>query len=222
MPQRFLKPGIVTSPRLARCSPWAQLLFYKLLNLVDDYARYDAHPLVLARAAFPYGDNKGRTIKEAQIEAWLGELEAARLESADDPCLRRYRVNGTRYLFLHRWTERSRNLYSRYPSPAEDVECWQLLSDAVKRQQMFAPMSSSSTTTTTVINRGNDPAAPWKNGMVVDSRAQFASVMAQLDRLSKIKARTLDQELDLKRLRRLRNAIQKKQAEGDFAIVGDG
>lgn len=149
MPQRFLRPGIVTSVRLARCSPWAQLLYYKLISLVDDYSRYDAHPLEVGRQAFPYGDDRGRNFKDSQIEAMLVELETARLNDQDEPCLTRYQVNGKLCLLLHRWTERLKfqnGKYpgSRYPSPELDAKVWEKLSKDVKeRQQLSSPSSSS-------------------------------------------------------------------------------
>lgn len=218
MPQRFLKPAILTSLRLARCSPWAQLLYYKLISLVDDFSRYDAHPMVLARAAFPYGDHKGRAMKEAQIEDWLVELETARLNTADEPCLTRYTANNTRYLFLHRWTERCRTDKSRYPSPAEDAACWQMLSDVVKRQQATANAASPPSSYALV-----SPSVPYgeegkENQAAVASRTRFAALTAQVQRLESVsrEVRTPEHREELKKKRAELAALQKKQAGGDF------
>lgn len=218
MPQRFLRPSIVSSLRLARCSPWAQLLFYKLINLVDDYDRYDAHPLEVARAAFPYGDEKGRAFKEQKIESLLVELENARLSESDEPAITRYTVRGKRCLLLHRCNERIRSLNSRYPSPAEDSACWQKLSEVVKcRQQSTnaASTPSSSPSSSSSVPYGEE--ATESNGAIA-SRTQFAALRAQVERLEAIprEARTLEQREELKKKRAELDALQKKQSERKF------
>lgn len=220
MPQRFLRPGIVTSVRLARCSPWAQLLYYKLINLVDDFSRYDAHPLALGRAAFPYGDNRGRMFRDEQIEAMLAELETARLSETDDPCLTRYTARGARYLFLHRWTERTRAANSRYPSPSEDAACWQMLSDVVRRQQMFAPTPSTSPSAPTSPSSSN---GREERGDVRKSKAQFAAIQGDIQKLEAIpeEERKDSEHAALALQRRRLKKLQKKQAAGDFTTVGE-
>ena len=220
MPQRFLKPAILTSLRLARCSPWAQLLYYKLISLVDDFSRYDAHPTVVARAAFPYGDHKGRAMKEAQIETWLGELENARLNTNDEPCLTRFTANSTRFLFLHRWTERCRSENSRYPSPAEDVACWQLLSDVVKRQQAPANAASppSSLPSSSITPKEREREREASPAEVLSSRTRVGILLGQIRSLEFVRRedRSSDQREDLKKIRAELARLQKKQAEGDF------
>jgi len=220
MPQRFLKPGILTSLRLARCSPWAQLLYYKLLSLVDDYSRFDAHPLLVGRAAFPYGDHRGRLFKDEAVQALLGELENARLNESDDPCLARYMVAGTEYLLLHRWTERLKfqnGKYpgSRYPSPEQDVQLWQKLSKDVQTRQRLSSPSSSSTPTKTTVPYGEEGLE--SNG-AIESRTQYAALRDQVTRLEAVarEGRTVEQREDLKKKRAELEALQKKQAAGEF------
>ena len=154
MPSRQLKSGIITSLRFNRVSWCAQNLYLRLIDLVDDYARFDAHPLIVARAAFPYGDPNGRIIPDAKIEAWLAELEQSHVTNGDLPLLTRYEVNGVRYLVLHRWTERVRAEKSRCPDPPwnqlltfagknveEAYRRWQLSANVGSRQQMLAAAS---------------------------------------------------------------------------------
>lgn len=153
MPIRFLKPGFTGSIRLARVSYGARLLFVSLITLVDDYGRFEAHPLILARNAFPYGDPEGRYITEDQIEAWLKELETSRVYENDLPLLTRYEVDGVSYLALHRWTDRVRNVQPLYPDPPfpqefnfadshveKSYRAWQKASTLIRlhRQQQLA------------------------------------------------------------------------------------
>jgi hypothetical protein len=123
MPQRFLRPGIVTSKRFNRL-PWpCQSLVYRLINLVDDYGRYDAEPELVRAYAFPYGDPSGKQIPLTNVSNWL-QL------SANADILVLYEVEEKKYLQLARWQERPRS-QSRYPEqPANN--CKHLLAIANK------------------------------------------------------------------------------------------
>lgn len=224
MPQRFLRPGIVTSLRLARCSPWAQLLYYKILSLVDDFSRYDAHPTVLSRAAFPYGDHKGRIIKDDQIEAWLTELESARLDTSDAPCLTRYQVNGTRYLMLHRWQERPR-VNSRFPDPTLDSKFCQMFPNVVRCQQMTTSANKCFQMKTdvgplalalasTIATERENVATPAE---VQSSRTQAGALLAKIAALEARKTSLTPAEReDLREKRRELSRIQDEQSKGKF------
>jgi hypothetical protein len=152
MPQRQLKPGLVSSLRYNKVSWQAQNLFTRLIGLVDDYGRFDGHPLIVSRSAFPYGDPKGRNIPEKQIQKWLEELANSRVGTEDLALISLYVVRGVPYLLLNRWTERVRAEKPRYPDPpfhqplnfaSRDVEegyrRWQAEADVGSRQQINPP-----------------------------------------------------------------------------------
>ena len=95
MPQRFLKPGLPSSKRFNRVSWPAQGLFVRLLSFVDDMARFDADPEMLASSVFPYGDPRGRRVRAGEVQGWLEELRAG-----DLLCL--YIHGEKQFLHLHR------------------------------------------------------------------------------------------------------------------------
>lgn len=211
MPSRFLKPGLRESPRFNQASWPAQSLFTRLITLVDDYARFDAHPLLLARVAFPYGTPTGKRISPEQLQAWLDELQRLDL-------LVLYAVNGVPVLQIKRWTERIRTKNpSRFPEPTAEA-CQQLTANVVKCCQMLsnaALPSSSSTSTTTSVPYGEEGG---KSNGAVASRTQFAALREQVKRLEALarEERTEEQREDLKKKRAELAALQKKQAAGDF------
>ena len=244
MPTRQLKPGLLTSLRYNRCSWPAQNLYTRLLALADDYARFDAHPLIAGRAAFPYGDPKGRPIRDEQIEAWLTELENCHVHNGDLPLLTRYRVNGVPYLVLHRWTERVRSEKSRYPAPpfAQVLTfASKSIEEAYRRQQM--PATAGSRAQLQAAAAVPDPAptstTSQTNGLVrkkekvrfatpeaehAAQKSQFASNQAAVRELEGIpeEERTVAQGQALKQARWCVKEIQKKQRRGDFTLVETG
>lgn len=111
MPQRFLKPGITSSPKWESCSWQGQSFYIRLLTLVDDFGRYEANPILLRSHAFPLRED----IRVDTIERLCSETSAARL-------VYYYQFCGKRYLQIINWTERTRSDKSYYPSP-DAPEC---------------------------------------------------------------------------------------------------
>ena len=109
MPQRLLKPALRQSKRWNRSPYLAQLLYVRLLMLVDDYARYDADAELLASECFPSGDPDGQPIPMLTIDSAL-------LTLASKDMLLLYECDGKRYLQLTRWQERVRS-ESKWPDP---------------------------------------------------------------------------------------------------------
>lgn len=104
MPQRFLRPGITTSDKF-NSVPWdTQVFFVRLLTLVDDYGRYDAHPLLLKGHAFAMRPD----VTVERIIEMRDELSKSGLVTF-------YEVKGKEFLQVEKWQERARTS-SRYPS----------------------------------------------------------------------------------------------------------
>src|SRR5690606_33624040 len=58
MPNRILREGILTSPRIAKLG-WPEEVFYRrLMSVVDDFGRYYADPGLLRAACYPRQLNK--------------------------------------------------------------------------------------------------------------------------------------------------------------------
>lgn len=120
MPSRVIRGEIVNSESLARVSEGAELVFYKLLNVVDDYGRYLADPEILAAHLYP----RRRCISSVMMEERLQELANADGEEAGPIHL--YWVDGKRYVWLvnhekHR-SNQKRGRKSRWPLPNEVPE----------------------------------------------------------------------------------------------------
>lgn len=113
MPQRFLRPGIRQSERWNRCSYFTQSLYLRLLTLVDDYGRYEAHPMLIRNEAFPFGDPDGADIPVGHVVDGLDQLEQRNLIS-------RYKVGDKSFLQLLRWKEKAR-ADSKFPAPPANI-----------------------------------------------------------------------------------------------------
>jgi len=106
MPQRFLKPGIVASPKWEGCSWMAQSFYVRLITLVDDWGRYEALPMLLRSQAFPIRED----VTTDQVKGLIGELERNGLAVF-------YQHEGKAFLQLTNWTERPRSSRSKFPGP---------------------------------------------------------------------------------------------------------
>jgi hypothetical protein len=88
---RSIKPEFPQSETIGKLSRDARLLFVQLWTIVDDAGRARAASRMLASLLYPYDDDA-----PSLIEGWLGELER-------EDCIRRYEVNGSRYLEISKW-----------------------------------------------------------------------------------------------------------------------
>lgn len=154
MPQRFLKPGITTSLKWNACTWMAQSFYIRLLTLVDDYGRYEAHPRLLRSLAFPLSED----LRTEQVLALMKELQAQQLAHF-------YKAGEKEYLQLTGWSERARAETSRYPE--YDNTCEQMFSDVVKSCGILPPSPSPSPPSSPSGSaHAREPAAPHRNGKV--------------------------------------------------------
>ena len=134
MPNRILRASLRQSHRWNKCGFFDQVFYVRLLMLVDDYGRYEAHPQLLANECFPYGDPSGVPVTCQSIDKSLTVICSSGLA-------RVYEVDGSKYIQLNRWKERVRT-ESKFPNPPNDsqmtVKC--LSSD---RQMLASPPSPS-------------------------------------------------------------------------------
>jgi hypothetical protein len=106
MPQRFLRPGLVSSEHFEKVGWMTQSFYIRLLTLVDDFGRYEANPMLLRSQAFPLRED----VSASQVLAMCKELAIADLVVF-------YRIKGKDYLQIQRWQERARSPKSFYPDP---------------------------------------------------------------------------------------------------------
>lgn len=110
MPNRILRDGILTSPRVAKLN-WAEETFYRRLHsVVDDFGRYYADHGLVRAACYPRLLNK---VSDSDIEKWLTACVTAalvRVYPAED---------GERYLMVLDFKQQVRATKSKFPQPPD-------------------------------------------------------------------------------------------------------
>lgn len=106
MPNRIVREGILTSPKLAKLA-WPEEVFYRrLLSVVDDFGRYYAEPGMLRAACYPRQLNK---VSDSDVGKWLRAVAAAdlvRVYPAED---------GESYLEVVKFDQQVRAKKSKFP-----------------------------------------------------------------------------------------------------------
>jgi hypothetical protein len=108
MPNRILREGILTSPRMAKLG-WAEEVFYRrLMSVVDDFGRYYADAGLLRAHCYPRQLSK---VTDADIGKWLTSCVNAGLVSVYPA------QDGERYLHLLDFGQQVRAKKSKFPDP---------------------------------------------------------------------------------------------------------
>jgi len=112
LPNRILREGILTSPRVAKLAGWADEVFYRrLMSVVDDFGRYYADQGLLRAACYPRQLNK---VSDSDIGKWLTACVNAAL-------VRVYPASdGERYLQLLDFRQQARAAKSKFPQPPSE------------------------------------------------------------------------------------------------------
>lgn len=115
MPSRIVREGILTSEAVNSLSPGAELFYRRLMSVVDDYGRYEAHPAILLPACYPRQLDK---VSISMLAEWLTECAQAVSTETDDPLplVSIYTVKGKKYLQINRFEQRTRTP-SKWPDP---------------------------------------------------------------------------------------------------------
>lgn len=133
MPNRILRASLRQSQRWNSLSFLAQSLYVRILTLVDDYGRYEAHPQLLANECFPYGDDKGEPVSRDALEQSLRSICTANMAVL-------YEHEGKRLLQLLRWKEHART-DSKFPECPKELLNSKCCANAV--QMITSPPSPS-------------------------------------------------------------------------------
>lgn len=111
MPNRTVREAAISSERVNALGWQAEVFWRRLINRVDDYGRFTAHPELLRSSIFPLQLSK---VSGADIGKLLLECENAGLVST-------YTAgDGKQYLAMHQF-EQGRAEKSKYPDPPPDV-----------------------------------------------------------------------------------------------------
>lgn len=163
MPNRYLRASFLDSEKVNEISMTAELLWLRLLVVVDDFGRCDANPRVLRPKVFPL---RLEQVSEAQIASWLKECH-------DVGLLTLYSVKGKSYLQLFKW-EQGRAKFSRYPSLQESSDnCPQLHERSDNCRQLLEDAPDSGT--------GTDSDSTIANAIVVASGQPETTDQAKID-----------------------------------------
>lgn len=108
MPTRIVREGINSSPRINALSRGAELLYRRLMSVVDDYGRYYGATHTVIGGCWPTNPSAATA---SEVEAWLSECAAG-----EKPLLTMYEVNGCKYLQLNDFGQRTRSK-SKFPEP---------------------------------------------------------------------------------------------------------
>ena len=112
MPNRILKESLTRSESINELSWFAEVLFYRLIVVADDFGRFDGRAAVIKGTCFPL-----RNIRTSQIEKGLNELASVSM-------IFTYTVEARSFLQIANWSkfQTTRAMKSKWPSPEEDNE----------------------------------------------------------------------------------------------------
>lgn len=113
MPLRLLRDGILGSEKVNALS-WAEEVFYRrLMSVVDDWARYPAHPKLLRAALYPLALDR---VSDADVDKWMLATAEAGLVSV-------YTArDGKRYLEIVNFRQLRRAKRSKWPARVGEEE----------------------------------------------------------------------------------------------------
>ena len=104
MPNRMLYTGLLTSKKINQLNCEQFELYIRLLLVVDDFGRYLGSTTRISRACWP--DRENMTSKKV-IPLLLTLQKVGLLEI--------YTVNNEKYIEISNWTQRTRQIESKYP-----------------------------------------------------------------------------------------------------------
>lgn len=106
MPERIVRPGILTSDPINSLSWPAECFYRRLMSVVDDYGRFDGRVSVLRANCYPL---KLDHVSDADVRKWRSETVEAGVVSV-------YEVEGKEYVQVEKFNQRMRGK-PRWPAP---------------------------------------------------------------------------------------------------------
>ncbi len=113
MPNRIVREGIIDSRAVNSLSEPGEILYRRLMSVVDDYGRYEADPQLLRGKCF------SRQLDRWPISRISAVIEELGATPNDDgfPLVLVYKIGNKSYLELSNFNQRLRSKISRYPAP---------------------------------------------------------------------------------------------------------
>lgn len=149
MPDRVVRAGILTSESVNQLS-WAAEVFYRrLINVVDDYGRYDGRAAILRAVLYPLKIDR---VSDRDVETWMREV-------AETGLLKVYTVDGKRFLEIAKFDQRLRALKSKWPPPPSSAgECQHAHANATESETETESSTDTEETTSAEPLRDSTPA----------------------------------------------------------------
>lgn len=124
MPNRIVREGILTSDRVDRLDYRDEVIYRRLLSIVDDFGRYDGRVNIILAAIFPLRIGRAADAQHMHstciacddIEDGLKNIEAAGL-------ICRYVVGGKPFIEILDFRQQTRAKSSRWPAPQMHSTC---------------------------------------------------------------------------------------------------
>ena len=114
MPNRIIRDGILRSEKVNSLEPLAELFYRRLMSVVDDYGRTEAHPTLLRSSCYPLLIDK---VDEPTVKNHLKECQKVGL-------IQLYTVDGKHFIQLVNFNQQVRAKVSKFPQPpADDIGC---------------------------------------------------------------------------------------------------
>ena len=120
MPNRIVREAILTSERVAALA-WPEEVFYRrLMSIVDDYGRCEAHPQLLRSKCYPLQTDQ---VRAADITRWMAACQKAGVILC-------YEVDRKQYLEVLNFGQQQRSASKCPPPPPSASNCYQAPADA--------------------------------------------------------------------------------------------
>lgn len=137
MPSRYVREGINSSRKVAGLAGDGERFYRRMLNVVDDFGRFELDAKLIRSAAFPVHDS----IREADILQWLAACQKLELILV-------YKSGEKSYLVTPK-VEKARAIFSKYPNPPPDlVKRYHLQTSADRCGQLHADVNGHTQTRT--------------------------------------------------------------------------
>lgn len=110
MPTRILRDGIIDSKAVNALSESAEILYRRLMSIVDDYGRFEADPELIRARCFP------RQLDRWSVERVESELQACSVDNGHSPLVTVYFCGEQKYLEISNFGQR-KQAKPKFPGP---------------------------------------------------------------------------------------------------------
>lgn len=110
MPSRILRESFLDSENVSKAGELAEVLFVRLLLIVDDFGRFDGRLSVICRRCWPLGEITDPT--EVEVLERMSKLIEYKLVIP-------YEKDGKPFIYIPKFKQRTRATKSKYPDPPD-------------------------------------------------------------------------------------------------------